>query len=97
VALASTYKQLNASFGLFAMGTLKASTKALASNDTGDATYTLLEAQIQSLTAKRDTLAGEIKSLLDGAEFGGQPINTLQAGGLIVRADLLILAANNIH
>jgi len=97
VALASTYKQLNASFGLFAMGTLKVSTKALASNDTGDVTYTLLEAQIQSLTAKRDVLAGEIKSLLDGAEFGGQPINTLQAGGLIVRADLLILAANNIH
>ncbi len=97
VALASTYKQLNASFGLFAMGTLKASTQALASNDTGDTTYTLLEAQIQSLTAKRDTLAGEIKSLLDGAEFGGQPINSLQAGALMVRADLLILAANNIH
>ena len=40
VALAQIYKQLNASFGEFAMDTLKASTKALASNDAGDLTYT---------------------------------------------------------
>src|SRR5438105_9018174 len=37
--LAATYKQLNASFGTFAMNTLKASTHALASNDAGDSTY----------------------------------------------------------
>src|SRR5882762_7782867 len=57
VALAQIYKQLSASFGEFAMDTLKASTKALASNDSGDATYTSIEGQIQSLTAERDALA----------------------------------------
>src|SRR5881227_1008226 len=56
--LAATYKQLNASFGTFAMNTLKASTRALASNDAGDSTYNSIESQIQSLTLQRDTLAG---------------------------------------
>src|ERR687888_525501 len=37
--LADAYKQLNASFGTFAMNILKASTHALASNDAGDGTY----------------------------------------------------------
>lgn len=56
-ALARTYKQLNAPFGAFAMATLRASTKALASNDEGDATYTSIEGQIASLTERRDALA----------------------------------------
>ena len=96
-AFARSYKQLNASFGLFAMAILRASTKALAANDAGDATYTLIEAQIQSLTAQRDALASQMKGLLDGAEFGGQPINTVQATGLVLKANRLIAAANNIH
>src|SRR5229473_5347505 len=74
-ALAQTYKQLNAPFGQFAMATLKASTKALASNDAGDATYTSIEGQIQALTARRDALAAEIKGLLNGAEFNGKPFD----------------------
>jgi hypothetical protein len=77
--LAQTYKQLNAPFGKFAMSTLRASTKALASNDPGDATYTSIEGKIQSLTTRRDSLAAEIKGALDGAEFKGQPINSLKA------------------
>jgi len=96
-ALARAYKQLNASFGRFAMGTLRASTKALASNDAGDATYILLEAQIQSLTAQRDALATQIKAVLDNAEFGGQPFTTAQAAPLITQANQLIAAARNIH
>jgi len=43
-------QQLDAPFGQFAMATLKASTKALASNDADDATYTSIEGHIQSLT-----------------------------------------------
>jgi len=96
-ALARSYKQLNASFGRFAMATLRASTKALASNDVGDATYTLIEAQIQSLTAQRDALASLMKGLLNGAEFGGQPISTGQAVSLIQQANQLLRAANNLH
>src|SRR6266536_1707301 len=72
LALARTYKQLNASFGTFAMDTLKASTKALASNDAGDATYTSIEGQIDSLTSQRNALAAQIKSALSGATFDGQ-------------------------
>jgi hypothetical protein len=95
-ALAQTYKQLNAPFGQFAMATLKASTKALASSDPDDATYTSIEGKIQSLTTRRDALAGEIKGALDGAEFKGQPINTLKALSLILRGNILLAEANHL-
>jgi len=88
--LAQTYKQLNAPFGKFAMSTLRASTKALASNDPDDATYTSIEGKIQSLTTRRDSLAAEIKLALDGAEFNGQPIDSLKALVLITRASILL-------
>jgi hypothetical protein len=94
VPLAQIYKQLNASFGEFAMATLKASTKALASNDPNDATYTSIEGQIQSLTAQRDALAAQIVSLLEGAEFNGQPFSDAQAQALIAQAQSLIDQAN---
>jgi hypothetical protein len=94
--LARTYKQLNAPFGQFAMATLKASTKALASNDSGDATYTSIEGKIQSLTTRRDALAAEIKGALNGAEFKGQPINTLTALSLILRGNILLAEANHL-
>ena len=95
-ALARTYKQLNAPFGQFAMATLRASTKALASNDPGDATYDSIEGQIQSLTSQRDALASEIKAALNGAEFKGQPIATLKALILVARAGILLGQANNL-
>jgi hypothetical protein len=92
--LTAVYKQLNASFGSFAMNTLKASTQALASNDANDATYTSIEGQIQSLTSQRDVLAGQIKAALDGATFDGQAIDNQQAHSWISQAnDLLSKAA----
>ncbi len=95
-ALAQTYKQLNAPFGKFAMATVKASTKALASNDAGDATYTSIESRIESLTSRRDALAAEIKQALDGAEFHGQPINFFKTFLLIVRGSALMEEANHL-
>jgi hypothetical protein len=95
-ALARTYKQLNAPFGQFAMATLKASTKALASNDPDDATYTSIEGQIQALTSQRDALATEIKGVLDGAEFKGKPFSALKALLLVVRANVLLRQANQL-
>jgi hypothetical protein len=92
--LAEVYKQLDAPFGAFAMDTLKASTKALASNDTGDATYTSIEGQIQSLTSQRDSLAAQIKSALNGATFNGQVLNKQQASGLIAQAQSLLNQAH---
>jgi hypothetical protein len=87
--LADAYKQLNASFGTFAMNTLKASTHALASNDAGDATYNSIESQIQSLTSQRDALAGQIKAALDAATFDGQALNSAQVQSWLSQAQSL--------
>jgi hypothetical protein len=94
VALARTYKQLNAPFGAFAKATLRASTKALASNDAGDATYTDIEGRIQDLTSRRDALAAQMKDALNGAAFGGQAIGNLKATVLIARGIGLLAQAN---
>jgi len=94
VALAQVYKQLNAPFGAFAMATLRASTKALASNDADDATYNSIEGQIQALTTQRNTLAAQMISLLDGAEFNGQTFSDAQAQSLIGQGQTLLNQAN---
>jgi hypothetical protein len=96
VPLAQTYKQLNAPFGQFAMDTLKASTRALASNDAGDATYSSIEGQIESLTAQRDALAAQIKAVLKGAEFNGQVISSRQAQQLIAQSQALLNQAHQL-
>ena len=90
VALAQIYKQLNASFGEFAMDTLKASTKALASNDADDATYASIEGQIQSLTGQRDALTGQMIGLLEGAEFNNTAFSDAQAQSLIAQGEALL-------
>jgi hypothetical protein len=87
--LAEAYKQLNASFGTFAMNTLKASTHALASNDAGDATYNSIESQIQSLTSQRNALAAQIKGALDAATFNGQVLNSAQVQSWLSQAQSL--------
>ncbi len=95
-ALASMYKQLDASFGQFAMDTLKASTRALASNDAGDATYNSIESQIQSLTDQRNSLASQMIGLLNGAEFEGQVIDSAQAQQLIDQGQALLDQAHSL-
>jgi hypothetical protein len=87
--LADAYKQLNAPFGTFAMNTLKASTHALASNDSGDSTYKSIEGQIESLTSQRDVLAEHIKAALDGATFDKQPLNSAQVQSWLAQAQSL--------
>jgi hypothetical protein len=87
VQLASLYKQLNAPFGSFAMNTLKASTKALASGSaSNDSVYTSLEGQIASLTSQRNVLAGEIKDALNQATFDSKPLSNQEAGTLVAKA-----------
>lgn len=95
-ALARVYKQLNAPFGAFAMATLRASTKALASNDADDATYNSIEGQIQSLTARRDALASKMVGLLNGAEFNGQHFSGLEAFLLTIQGLALLGRANSL-
>jgi phospholipase C len=81
--LGAMYKQIDASFGRFSMDTLCASTGALASNTSGDTTYTNVENALQSLGAARDALAGQIRMALWNAEFNGQKLDNKQAKGWI--------------
>jgi hypothetical protein len=94
VQLSQYYEQVNASFGQFAMDTLKASTKALASTD--DSVYSSIESQIQSLTAQRDTLAGQIRTALNGAAFDNAPISNSTAGDYVSRAKSLLAQATSL-
>src|SRR5204863_8821932 len=90
--LGQSYKQLTASFGSFGMDTLLASTRALASNDGGDATYTSLEGKIHDLTVQRDALAAEIRNGLYQAQTGTK-LSEHQINDWIVRADHLLAQA----
>ena len=88
--LGDAWKQLNAPFGQFSMEALRVSTVAIKSNAAGDATYASLESRISDLTDARDALAGRIRAALEGAEFGGTPVNVLDAQAWIKQADQLV-------
>jgi hypothetical protein len=89
-ALEAAYEQLNASFGSLAMDTLKASTKALKSNDAGDATYTSIESSIEDLTTQRDALASQIRKAFNDAAFNGTTITDARATTRINQANVLL-------
>jgi hypothetical protein len=100
--LSTVYKQLNAPIGDFGQRTLSISTAALASgNATDDSKYTFFENSLASLTAQRDTVAEQIRGVLDAAAFQGQPIDPRvalklsgQAQGILLEIDLLSLIAS---
>ncbi len=95
VPLAQIYKQIDACVGQLGLATLKASTKALESGSSSDdSTYTNLENQLISITNQRDTLAGQIIALLEGAEFSNQPFSDAQAQSLIAQAQTLLNQVN---
>jgi hypothetical protein len=89
--LGQAYEQVNASFGQFAMDTLKASTKGIESSD--DSVYANTEDAIQSLTAQRDTLASQMRAALNAAAFDGQALDEQQAKAMIDQADALLAQA----
>jgi hypothetical protein len=89
--LGAIYKQLNAPFGEFSMDLLVASTRAIESGSAADdTTYTTTSNQIESLTAERDSLAGQIRAALDDAAFGGKALNNQQAKAFITQAQALM-------
>jgi hypothetical protein len=90
VRLGDVYTQLEAPVGSFGLATLKASTRALASNSTGDATYTSIENQLAALGNARDIVAGQMRTLLLGAAFGGHGINVGKAKSLIKKGDQIL-------
>ena len=89
--LVETYEQLNASFGSFALDTLKASTVALSSTD--ETKYESIEGSIASLTSQRDAVAAQIRGRLNASAFDGKALNEQQARGWINQSEGLIAQA----
>jgi len=96
LSLAQMYEQINAPTGRFGLTTLAISTHALASNTPGDATYTNLESQLSSMTSQRNAIASQMISLLQGAEFNHQHIDSGQAQSLISQGQNLLNQANTL-
>jgi arylsulfatase A-like enzyme len=95
--LGAVYKQVNAAFGRFAMDTLEASTAALASgSDANDSGYASLESSIEDLTARRDALAAQMKTMLDSAAFDDRDIGERQADKLIEQGEELLERARRL-
>jgi hypothetical protein len=91
--LGQLYTQLEAPVGAFGLDTLRASTRALASNSPGDARYTRLENELQRFGAQRDAICGQMRALLLGAAFNGRTLNIAQARALIRQGERLLGAA----
>ncbi len=70
--LGQVYKQIDAPFAAFSANTLVSSTRAVASgSSTEDSVYASIEGQIQSQTHQRDSLAAQMRAILNRAAFGG--------------------------
>jgi hypothetical protein len=93
-ALGDVYERLNASFGEFALETLKASTAAIAATD--EAQYERIEQAIAGLTAQRDALAPQIESDLEAAAFRGREIDERRARAEIAQAQAIVAAAHRL-
>ena len=88
--LADAYKQLDAPFGQFGHDSEIVSTTAVQSVSPGDHAYREFDQQLQSCASARDTLAAQIDSTLNAAEFGGQPVSWPNALSLSAQAVRLI-------
>lgn len=87
IELARIYKQLNAPKGELGRASLVWANRAVTSPDK---TYARYLKQIADITEARDKLAGEIKTVLNNAEFHGQPVSEGNEDGLGHRAKELI-------
>jgi hypothetical protein len=94
--LGELYTQLEAPVGIFGKATLRASTRALASNSPGDASYTKIEDKLQRLGARRDAVAGRIHALLLGAAFDGRTLNVARANALTRQGVLVLIKAEQL-
>jgi hypothetical protein len=97
--LAVAYKQLDAPVGVFGLDSLEASTWALKSSSSDDHTYTSIESQLAAMGSQRDTVAGQLSTMLENAAFNNQPVDPTQAQSLIGQAysligQMAVLAAN---
>ncbi len=91
--LTRVYRQINAPLARFGLDVIAISDAAVRSSD--ETRYEALESAIQSLATDRDAIAGEIRSVLEQATFGGRAIDQQQAKALIARAEALLARADS--
>jgi len=73
------------------MDALAISTRAIKSgNSNDDSTYSALTNKLSAYTHQRDALAGQMRSMLEEAAFGGQTIEAVHALVLIFKAETLL-------
>jgi len=86
--LGQLYKQINAPVGALGLASVNMSTRGLESGS--DQVFARTQASLSALTASRDSLAGDIESLLEGAEFAGSQPDEGRVADLIDRAEQLL-------
>lgn len=91
IRLGESYKDINAPFAQLGMDTLKISTTAVTSGDSGnDSVYTSLEGKLSSWKQTRDAIAGNMKQMLEDTAFNNISLDNSQAEALIVQASALL-------
>jgi hypothetical protein len=94
-ALGAIYKQINAPVGQLSLDSLVFATRAtLSGTDIADGRYVEADAKIASWTTRRDALARQMESVLEGAEFRGREPSEDRVNSLIERAQVLL---NEVH
>jgi hypothetical protein len=91
--LATTYKQLTAPFGTASTSSLLYSTKAIGSNTQADSAYAAYLGNVTTWVTQRNTVAGQIRALLNSAEQGSS-FDTTQVSSLVSQANALISQMN---
>jgi hypothetical protein len=91
--VAEALKAIDAPVGPLGLASLKISTRALAGDDE---TYSELESKLSSFTTIRDSLASQMLSLLEGAEFSGTPIPESTAHSLAQQASNLLESVSDL-
>jgi hypothetical protein len=90
--LTAALKQLNAPFGQFGHDAEVASTTAVATTSNG--VYNRFDDQPAACNSQRDSLAGQIQTVLNNAAFNGGQIDDAAANQMIAHAEQLI---GNMH
>jgi hypothetical protein len=85
--LAEVYKQLNAPVGKLGRASLVWSNRSVTGTDK---TYAHYLKRIGEITEERNEIASQIKTVLNNAEFQGQPVGEGNEDGLGHRAKALI-------
>ena len=86
--LATTYKQLTAPFGTAGTASLLYATKSINSAAPGDTTYTNYLSNLANWTVSRNTLIGQVRTMLNTAEQGTS-FDASQVGTLVSQANAL--------